>query len=289
MLSAAASPVAPSIIRHLQALGHYVIGHDSLQEGLGAKFCDEFHLSPNIATHRYAYIQYLGRTMSSCGCYFPFLDEELTLDFGVIPDEFISPRDTLDIFTSKNKQQRKLGEAGLLPAPTMALASGKAVCKPDLGRGGKGVFFTEDQVIIGRLSKTGYLCQQQIDGDEYTIDVLCGMDGKMLFAVPRLRIQAANVSTVGRIKMDERLIWLAEDVTKKFYFRGPINIQVIVEKDTGVPYIIEVNPRLSGSCMFTVMAGFDILDATIRMHEGKEFKPPNRVDEILVRRRYVES
>lgn len=275
MMSAAGSPVAPGIIRHLQSLGHYVIGHDMNSFGAGLGICDEWHTSPPVTAREYTeFIWNIDHDI-----YLAFMDEELMR---------LSPTVTNSIFTSKMSQQKEMETAGLPVAPTAH--HGRVVAKPFHGRGGKGIIFTEDQTMIGELAFAGYLIQQWIDGDEFTIDVLTGLRGDFLFAVPRRRLAVSGgVSIVGKIEMDATLIALARLVCRKFKFYGPINIQIIREKGTGRLFIIEVNARLSGSCMFTVLAGFDILDATIRLHQFLPFEPPAKVDEIVVRRHYVEE
>lgn len=278
MMSAAGSAVAPSIIRHLQSLGHYVMGHDS--NGF-AEFT-----SPAVDHQNYfRFVEGMWHDV-----YIPFLDEELRR-FAFIPrieKALYSPNETLRVFTSKIVQQgaMELRELPVAPLPIHC----KGVAKPNFGRGGKGVIITDDQGVLDACLGAGYSLQKFIDGDEYTVDALTGLDGSFLFAVPRLRIQANGVSVIGKIAMDEEIIDLARQVVSKFKFAGPINIQVIRERDTGKLYIIEVNPRLSGSCMFTVMAGFDILDATIKLWERKPFVPPSKIENgLIIRRHYVEE
>ncbi len=278
-MSAAGSAVAPGIIRHLQSLGHYVIGHDCCEYGAGTSVVNWFIKSPHMGS---LFLMRFGEMLleQDVHLYLPFLDEEFEY-IGAFDRDIVvcSPETTLDIFTSKYRQQVALVESGFLMPPALTSA---AIMKRDRGRGGKGVH---------RLPlQDDYLIQQIVEGDEYTIDVLTDRAGAFLFAVPRLRIQANGVSVIGKIVMDEEIINLARQVVSKFTFAGPINIQVIRERDSGKLYIIEVNPRLSGSCMFTVMAGFDILDATIKLWEGKPFVPPATIDDgMIVRRHYVED
>lgn len=279
MLSAAGSAVAPSIIRHLQSLGHYVIGHD----------CNGFADLRSPPVNEPDYLWFIEATWYDL--YLPFLDEELRR-FSVTPVKrgaIHSPADTLRAFTNKFDQHVAMSTARL-PVVPIALCP-TAIIKPMLGRGSKNILVTDNYAIADAALKSGaYLVQRFIDGYEYTIDVLTDRDGAFLFAVPRLRIQASGVSVIGKIVMDEEIIDLARQIVSKFKFAGPINIQVIRERDTGKLYIIEVNPRLSGSCMFTVMAGFDILDATIRLWEGKPFVPPSKIEDgLIIRRHYVEE
>lgn len=287
MMSAAGSVVAPGIIQHLQSWGHFVIGHDMQRYSYGASICDEFHTSPPVARAK-DYLDFL--SFRDCDAYLPFLDEELRLPgFNIVAGvNFASPATTLHMFTSKIRQQDALELAGLPVAPHWKWGS-DYVAKPDHGRGGKRNFRAAYGDIADALDDRGWLVQQFIEGDEYTVDVLTDLNGGFLFAVPRLRIQANGVSTIGRISMDGDVIKLARDVCANFEFRGPINIQVIREKDTGSLFIIEVNARLSGSCMFTVIAGFDIVEATLRLYQGLPFIEPEEVKELTVRRHYVET
>jgi len=292
MMSAAGSPVAPGIIRHLQKLGHYVIGHDCQPLGPGASMCNRFVVSQKAAMHHVTYVSMI----LECGpnLYLPFLDEELE-DVCLLNENIVmrSPIDTVKIFTSKGIQQEKLEHAGLPIAPLDW--RGDWIAKPERGRGSRGILrgsgaLHSGEVLARALMNYGRIVQKFIDGDEYTVDVITGLGGDFLFGVPRRRIQANSVSTIGQIVMDQEIIGLAKAVVSKFQFYGPINIQMIREKDTGKLYIIEVNARLSGSCMFTVMAGWDILADTIRLHQGLPFEPPKHVKNgIVIRRHYVEK
>jgi carbamoyl-phosphate synthase large subunit len=290
MMSAANSAVAPGIIRHLQKLGHFVLGHDCSPHGYGAAVADAFTISPRPAEEPEKYLNFLASHNPDQDFYLPFLDEELRLpDFNIVVGVNlpISPPKTLRLFTSKILQHYTL-EAHRLPNPGWSI-SGDVIAKPEYGRGGKGHIRMDNQPIMKALAEEmGYHTERFIDGAEYTVDVLADYDGKCLFAVPRRRLVANGVSIVGKIVMDPEIILLVQDILSKFHFIGPINIQIIRERETGKLYIIEINPRLSGSCMFTVLAGFDIIDATIKMFLGQPFKAPEHVREITVQRYYEE-
>jgi carbamoyl-phosphate synthase large subunit len=288
MMSAAGSAVAPGIIRHLQKLGHYVIGHDGCAFGYGATICDEFHKSPPVS-EAWEYSHFIRDVKYDL--YLPFLEHELLVFTNPsydVPDRTVcSDVRTLRGIIDKEIQQEWLEEADLPMAPGIHKAP--CVLKGQFGQGGRNVLklgYAEPWIIA--LMSQYCVVQKLIEGDEYTVDVLVGRDGRFLYAVPRRRLQASGVSVIGRIEMDKEIIDLAKLVTKTIEFAGPINIQMIRDK-AGKLYIIEINPRLSGSCMFTVMAGFDILDATIRLWSGEPFVQPVKIEEITVRRHYVEE
>lgn len=277
-MSAAASPVAPGIIRHLQKLGHFVIGHDNNKDGAGASMCDEFHQSPKVSENPKRYVDLI-RSIEH-DAYLAFLDEELRY-CAVGPLHAA----TIRIFTSKIAQQGALWDAGLPVAPR-ARAGDVAIAKPDRGRGSR-VSELPPYVRIG--GGWDVLYQRKITGTEYTVDILTDMKGAFLFAVPRQRVEKSNVSLVAKVDMSEDIIDIAKRLCKAFTFAGPINMQLIIDQETGEPFITEVNARLSGSCMFTVMAGFDILDATCRLHQSLPFVPPKNVREVMFRRYFIEE
>lgn len=273
MMSAAASPTAYSIIKHLQGLGHEVIGHDS---SVHTRSAADRHFRSPPATDK-AYLGFIGSFEPSYDMYLPFLDEELQLfcSYGGPAKCLCSSKKTLIDFSHKDLQAMSLERAGFKTPPEV-----EVIVKPTFGRGGKGLYTLK--------SNSEFVVQKRVKGMEYTIDTLTDLDGKFLFAVPRKRLVANSVSLVGQIDMDSDLIDMARAVTEKFKFAGPINIQVMVS--AAEDYIIEVNPRLSGSCMFTVMAGFDILEASIAVFEGRPFVPPAGVEQgCVIARRYHEE
>jgi carbamoylphosphate synthase large subunit len=67
-----------------------------------------------------------------------------------------------------------------------------------------------------------------------------------------------GVSIIGKIVKNNTLIRYVKNLSKKLKFNGPINIQVILDKNKKI-CILEVNPRLSGSIEFSIKAGFNPL------------------------------
>jgi carbamoyl-phosphate synthase large subunit len=130
----------------------------------------------------------------------------------------------------------------------------------------------DDEAVFALLSaKEQGILQQQLKGVEYTVDCLFGKDSALLSAVARQRLLAAGVSTIGRIDQNPQVLELVTAVSKKLNFRGLVNIQIMLT-DAG-PKLIEINPRLSGSLMFTILAGADLADAAIRLWLNDE-QPP---------------
>jgi carbamoyl-phosphate synthase large subunit len=274
MISAAASPAAISILRHLRALGHFVVGIDAASdaEPLGRKFCDAFHVSPLADSPEY--LQFLAARLAEVDVFLPFIDEELIAiaeGWDRIAPELASrialsgPQVLLDC-TDKCRFQRACAEAGLPIAPMTS--EPPAFFKPRYGRGGRGVTELRDPVLFDAMKDRDGVMQRAIRGQEFTVDAIFDRDGRLLATSPRRRIRAAGVSTIGEVIPDGPLHDLAARLGGRWQFRYAINFQAIRD-GTGCDWIIELNPRLSGSGIFSAMAGCDPFAATIALWRGE--------------------
>ena len=271
LLSAVGGPVAVGIIRHFQALGHYVIGTDIRDDAIGRDFANRFVVSP-VSTDQLNYIPFLRQMLGEVDLFFPFIDEEiLTIaeNWNVLADLhdrlLVSPPATLLTCTDKIRFQALMEEAGFPVVPRTATVP--AVVKPRHGRGGRAVVFVYSQAELNeRCENSDILAQQYMGGPEYTVDILLDREGRWLQGVARRRLLARGVSLEGQIDQAEDVLALARRATEALLFRGPINIQIIRDETTNRPYLLEINPRLSGSVMFTVLAGFDLLAAAVNLH-----------------------
>jgi hypothetical protein len=109
--------------------------------------------------------------------------------------------------------------------------------------------------------------QRAIAGEEYTVDAIYNRDGRLVATSPRRRVRAAGVSTIGEVVPDEQLHRLAAALGNRWRFRYAINFQVIRDGEKR-DWLIEVNPRLAGSGIFSAFAGCDPFAATIALWSG---------------------
>jgi carbamoyl-phosphate synthase large subunit len=274
MISAAASPAAISVLRHLRSLGHTVVGIDAAVEAepLGRAFCDIFHVSPLADSPEY--LPFLISRLAEVDVFLPFIDEELIAiaeGWGRIAPELAArialsaPQVLLDC-TDKCRFQRACEEAGLPIAPTAR--EPPAFFKPRYGRGGRGVIALHDTLLFDAMQGRDGVTQRAIQGEEFTIDAIFDRGGNLVATSPRRRIRAAGVSTIGEVSPDRPLHDLAARLGQRWQFRYAINFQVIRDS-TGYDWIIELNPRLSGSGIFSAMAGCDPFAATIALWSGE--------------------
>jgi len=123
---------------------------------------------------------------------------------------------------------------------------------------------------------TGYVenpvVQEYLEGPEFTIDVMCDVEGRPLSIVPRERVVIrAGVIDRGRTVRNQKLIDLAQLACEAIPFAGPINIQCRMRGDE--PVIFEINPRFSGGIPLTIQSGADFPRMLVRMAMGGRVEP----------------
>ena len=288
LISAAGSAAATGIIRHLRQLGHQVIGIDAdqLAAPLAQDECDEFILAP-LALHP-DYPAFLTRLLPRFDLFIPFIDEELrVLASGAVAPEVLTktllcPPETIELCTSKIRLQEFCEHHGLPIAPQTHQLP--AIFKPEYGRGGRGILRldTPEQLACAR-QQTGVI-QTLLQGTEYTVDVLVDAAGRWLFGLPRKRLQTAGVSRIGEIDQHPAVLALANRCVESIPFAYGINIQIMLDQ-ANQAHLIEINPRLAGSAMFSVAAGFDIFDLAIKLFTRQDISLPEA--DAIVRLRSI--
>lgn len=137
------------------------------------------------------------------------------------------------------------------------------IAKPRYGSASKGIVMIKDKKALAMWddggTKEGYLLQEFVDGDEYTVDSYVSSEGKILAVVPRQRIEiTAGEVTKTIIVRDREIIRLAKSILAEDNFRGPVTLQFIREKKKGLLYVIEINPRFGGGVIASIEAGVNI-------------------------------
>ena len=107
--------------------------------------------------------------------------------------------------------------------------------------------------IISFFKKNKFIVEKFIEGKEFTVDCVFDKNNKLIFGLPRERIIKSNLSIVGKISKNQKILDYINNLSTKLNFIGNVNIQVILDKKI---HLIDINPRVSGSIIFSMMAGF---------------------------------
>lgn len=146
----------------------------------------------------------------------------------------------------------------------------KAFAKPCIGNGSRGLFKIVANIMseisfnrkpqpwqiisISDFLNSFYFCNDMpsmlisefIRGQEWSVD--CVIDGGFFYGVSRVRdVIRSGICTRGHIRYNKDLLRISEYIIKALGLQYNINLQFIQHEDTGKYYLIEINPRVSGT------------------------------------------
>lgn len=145
-----------------------------------------------------------------------------------------------------------------------------AIVKPRSGSGSRGIEMVESLAQLGGLRRDGSLLLQEfLPGEEYSVDVLAGRDGRIVAAVPRARLKVdSGIAVAARTLHDPELEDFARRVATRIGLRYTANIQF--RRDArGTPVLLEVNARFPGTMPLTVHSGVNMPLLSLRAVLGQ--------------------
>jgi len=117
------------------------------------------------------------------------------------------------------------------------------------------------------------LVSEYLPGSEYTVDSLVD-EGRSLVTIPRKRVATKlGISSVGVVENNPAMIRAAEEINRLFAFHFNINVQLKYAAD-GIPKLVEINPRVSGTICLSVEAGPNLPYLAIKQALGEDFEIP---------------
>lgn len=151
------------------------------------------------------------------------------------------------------------------------------IVKPRSGAGSRGVRLIADRAALEALGEDrSIIIQENLPGEEFSVDVLAGLDGSVIAAVPRSRERVdSGVSIAGRTVRRAELSDTAADVARAIGLSGVANVQLRYSSD-GIPALLEVNPRFPGAMPLTIAAGVDMPSLLLDLVLGRPV--PSAVD-----------
>lgn len=149
------------------------------------------------------------------------------------------------------------------------------IAKPIFGRGSRGVYFSDSAEEARYLAKyltlkqPNTIFQELIRGVEYTVSMVCSKSGEVLGIVPKRVIDKRGVTIEAVTEKNPTIESYCKEMQDALSATGPMNIQLIMSEE-GIPYVFEINPRVSTTTILTIVAGFDEIDVAIRDYFDEE-------------------
>ncbi|HEX8067288.1 MAG TPA: ATP-grasp domain-containing protein [Thermoleophilaceae bacterium] len=171
-----------------------------------------------------------------------------------------------------------------LPSPPTVLpgeepGSYPVTVKPRRGSGARSIHRAgsrEEAEFFVRYVKEPTMVQRWMDGPEFSVDLLCDMDGRCLNAIPRTMIESRGGESIkGTVIADAELVELGRAVGEALPVRGPCTVQAFRDPEIGLG-ITDVNTRFGGAFpapMYAARPGRTYPELIVRMAAGERVEP----------------
>jgi carbamoyl-phosphate synthase large subunit len=190
--------------------------------------------------------------------------------------------DACDAMADKWLAHRLFEERGVpsprswLPEDVPADARYPLLVKVRKGFGSRHIYRAQDPDELAfhlRATPVESFVQEQCLGEEFSIDVLCDMEGRCLNAIPRTMIQSKGGESIkGRSIRDWELIEHSCSVATAVGVRGPANVQCFREPDGTLP-VTDVNLRFGGGFPLPLAAGSRYPALALALARGERPEP----------------
>ena len=151
--------------------------------------------------------------------------------------------------------------------------------KPRQGSGARSIHPAadrEEKDFFVRYVKEPVMVQRLMDGPEFSIDLLCDLDGRCLNAIPRTMIESRGGESIkGTVIADPELVALGARVGEALGVRGPCTVQAFRDREIGLG-ITDVNTRFGGAFpapMYAARPGHTYPELIVRMAMGERIEP----------------
>jgi carbamoyl-phosphate synthase large subunit len=171
-----------------------------------------------------------------------------------------------------------------LPSPPTVLpgeepGSYPVMVKPRQGSGARSIHPAADRAemefFVGYV-KEPVMVQRLMGGPEFSIDLLCDLDGRCLNAIPRTMIESRGGESIkGTVIDDPELVELGRAVGEALPVRGPCTVQAFRDPEIGLG-ITDVNTRFGGAFpapMYAALPGRTYPELIVRMARGERIDP----------------
>ena len=183
----------------------------------------------------------------------------------------------------KYEAHRLLERLGLPSPPTVLpgepVPSYPVMVKPRQGSGARSIHHAanaREAEFFVHYVKEPTMIQRAMDGPEFSIDCLSGLDGRCLNAIPRTMLESRGGESIkGTVIADPELIELGRRVVEALGCRGPCTVQVFRDRELGLG-ITDVNTRFGGAFpapIYAALPGRSYPELIVRMARGEPVEP----------------
>lgn len=164
-----------------------------------------------------------------------------------------------------------------LPSPRTELLGPSAlslrfpiILKPSGSEGGEGIHICESSEELASLSASDamsgrrYIAQQLIIGHDVDVSVLAEHGRIVAYT-----IQHTETHDVKRFVLDDRMLEVAAAIVQATQFHGLAHFDMRIDGQTGALYVLECNPRVWGSLMYSVWAGVNFIELGCQLALGQ--------------------
>lgn len=147
--------------------------------------------------------------------------------------------------------------------------------KPDMGAGSKNHIIIDNLESLALAQKNKLIVMEYLPGQEYTVDCLSDLKGKLILHNIRIRGSISRGISLGTQNTKNKLISsYIKIISKKLKIQGPWFAQFKLDKKNN-PKLLEVNARVGGSSTHTRLSGTNIPLMSVFMFSGYKVKKPN--------------
>ena len=132
------------------------------------------------------------------------------------------------------------------------------------------------------------IIMEYLSGTEYSLDVLAD-NGSIVSSVCRKGIKVVT-SNMMSLVIDENksVISICNEVVNRFQLEGNLGFDIIFDRDQVIPYIIEINPRLTAGIVAGAAAGVNLPYLGIKKLLGEKLPESKSIIGTKMVRRYEE-
>jgi carbamoyl-phosphate synthase large subunit len=154
-----------------------------------------------------------------------------------------------------------------------------AVVKPRRGSGSRSIHPAADAAeadFFAGYVREPVMVQRLMDGPEFSVDLLCDLDGRCLNAIPRTMLESRGGESIkGTAIADPELIELGRVVAEALPLRGPATVQMFRDRELGLR-ITDINARFGGAFpapIYAALPGRTYPELIVRLAGGERIEP----------------